>query len=107
MAIGLGRKARVLTRPKFKKRVFVLNFNGDVHASQAKALAFEVTSIICNAKEGDEVEAVNSKGEATCKGKVLKVRNPKSYDHTPDVTIAGPKKYIHEVRGIKCLRKVQ
>ncbi len=58
-------------------------------------------------KEGDEVEAVNRKGGATCKGKILKVHNPKSYDHTPVVTIAVPKKYIHEVRGIKRLRKVQ
>jgi len=52
-------------------------------------------------KEGDEVEAVNRKGEIICKGEVVKVRSPKSYDYTPVVTIAVPKKYIHEVRGLK------
>jgi len=57
-------------------------------------------------KEGDEVEAVNRKGEVVCKGKVLKVRNPKSYDHTPVITITIPKKYVDEVRGIKRLQKV-
>jgi len=57
-------------------------------------------------KEGDEVKAVNRKGETICKGKVIEVRNPKRYDHTPVVTIAVAKKYIHEVRGIKRLRKV-
>ncbi|MBA7642966.1 Ion-translocating oxidoreductase complex subunit B [subsurface metagenome] len=56
-------------------------------------------------KEGDQVEVVNRKGETVYKGKVLKVRSPKSYDHTPVVTVAAPKKYIHEVRGIKPMRK--
>ena len=57
-------------------------------------------------KEGDEVEAVNRKGEVVCKGKVLKVRNPKSYDHTSVITITVPKEYVDEVRGIKRLKKV-
>ena len=58
-------------------------------------------------KEGDEAEVVNRKGEAICKGKVIKIRNPKTYDHTPVVTVAVPKKYTHEARGIKLLRKGQ
>lgn len=57
-------------------------------------------------KEDDEVEAVNRKGEVVCKGKILKVRSPKTYDHTPVLTIVVPKKHIHEVRGIKCLKRV-
>lgn len=57
-------------------------------------------------KEADEVEAVNRKGEIICKGKVVKVRNPKSYDHTPVVTIVVPKKYVDEVRGIKRLERM-
>lgn len=56
-------------------------------------------------KENDEVEAVNRKGRIVCKGKVIKVRSPKRYDHTPVVTVAVPKKYLHEVRGIKRLNK--
>ncbi len=52
-------------------------------------------------KEGGRVEAVNRKGEPVCSGKVVKVRNPKSYDHTPVVTIAIPRRYFNEVRGIR------
>lgn len=58
-------------------------------------------------KEGDEVEAVNRKGKIVCRGKVIRVRSPKAYDHTPVVTVAVPKKYTHEARGIKLLRKGQ
>jgi len=56
--------------------------------------------------EGDEVEVVNRKAKVVCKGELLRIRNPKSYDHTPVLTIAVPKKYIDEVRGIKRLRRV-
>ena len=52
-------------------------------------------------KEGDEVEAVDRRGEVICKGKVIKINSPKSYDHTPVVRVAVPKKYIDEVRGMK------
>lgn len=58
-------------------------------------------------KEGDEVEAVNRKGKVVCTGRVLKVRNPQRHDHTPVITIAVPKQYLHDVRGIKRLRKGQ
>jgi len=57
-------------------------------------------------QEDDEVEAVNRKGETVCKGEVIGVRSPKSYDYTPVVTIAVPKKYIYEVRGLKSGREV-
>ncbi len=56
-------------------------------------------------KEGDEVEAVNRKSETICRGKIVKVRNPKSYNCTPVVTVAVPKKYVHEVRGIRRFAK--
>ena len=56
-------------------------------------------------KQGDEVQAVNRRGEVVCPAKVLKVRHPKSYDHTPIVTIAVAKKYLEEVRGMKPLAK--
>lgn len=52
-------------------------------------------------RENSEVEAVNRRGEVICKGKVVRVRNPESYDHTAVVTISIPKKYIHEARGVK------
>lgn len=52
-------------------------------------------------EEGDVVDAVNRKGEVVCKGKVIKILNPKGYDHTPVVTISVPKEFSDEVRGIK------
>ncbi|MGN0291390.1 MAG: 4Fe-4S binding protein [Lachnospiraceae bacterium] len=52
-------------------------------------------------KEGEEKEAVNRKGEVVCKGTILKVVNPESFDHTPVVTIEISKEYADEVRSIK------
>jgi len=52
-------------------------------------------------QKDDEVETVNRKRKAVCRGKVVKVHNPKSYDHTPVVTITVPKRYFDEVRGIR------
>jgi Fe-S-cluster-containing hydrogenase component 2 len=50
---------------------------------------------------GDIREAVNRKGEVLCRGRIIKVSNPASYDHTPVVTIEIPKKFADEVRSIK------
>lgn len=57
-------------------------------------------------KEGDEVNAVNREGEIACKAKVLKVRDPKSHDHTSVTTIVIPKEYSNQVRGIELQQKV-
>jgi serine protease SohB len=46
---------RELRRKVNKKRCFVIDFNGDIMATQSKALNFEITSVICSAQEGDEV----------------------------------------------------
>lgn len=52
-------------------------------------------------QEGYNVQAVNRKGDVVCKGKVLKMTNPKSFDHTPVVTVEIPKEFADEVRSIK------
>ena len=52
-------------------------------------------------ESGDIVEAVNRKGEVVCSGKVVKIVNPKSYDHTPVITIEIPKEFADEVRSLK------
>ena len=52
-------------------------------------------------EKGDVVDAVNRKGEVVCKGKVIKVLNPKGYNRTSVVTISVPKEFSDEVRGIK------
>jgi Fe-S-cluster-containing hydrogenase component 2 len=52
-------------------------------------------------QEGYKVQAVNRKGDVVCKGKVLKIANPKSFDHTPVVTVEIPKEFADDVRSIK------
>lgn len=53
--IALGYKASELRRKKGARRIFVIDFDGDVMASQAKGLTHEVTAVICNYLEGDSV----------------------------------------------------
>jgi serine protease SohB len=53
--VALGGKIKDIFRSKSKKKIFVIDFDGDTMATQAKALSYEVTSVICNASEGDEV----------------------------------------------------
>lgn len=49
---------------------------------------------------GEERDAMNRKGEVLCKGKIVKVVNPASYDHTPVVTVEIPKELADEVRTV-------
>jgi hypothetical protein len=50
---------------------------------------------------GEKVKAVNRGGRVVATGKVIKVRNHRSQDRTPIVTIAVPKKNAWVVRGIQ------
>lgn len=50
---------------------------------------------------GCDAKGVNRKGEVVCEGKIVKVVNPKSFDHTPVITIEIPKEFADEVRSIK------
>jgi len=52
---------------------------------------------------GEDVHAINRKGETVGKAKVIKVLNPKSYNRTPVVTISVDKKLVDEVRSIERL----
>lgn len=45
--------------------------------------------------------AMNRKGEVLCPGKIVKVMNPASFDHTPVVTVEIPKEYADEVRTVE------
>lgn len=56
---------------------------------------------------GEVVPAGGRGGEFLTEGKVVKVRNPKSHDGTPIITLEVPKEYCLEVRTIcrKELRK--
>ncbi|MDP6398001.1 MAG: protease SohB [Arenicellales bacterium] len=48
-------KAQKHAPEEFKKRVFVLNFHGDIRASEVALLREEVTAILLGVREGDEV----------------------------------------------------
>jgi ferredoxin len=50
---------------------------------------------------GDTVQAVDRHGKYICDGKVIRVQNPKSNDHTAVITIEYPNEYFEEVVSIK------
>lgn len=52
-------------------------------------------------QQGDQVEAVDRTGTVCCTGTVVKVLDPKAFDHTPVVTIEIPKQWADQVRSIK------
>lgn len=55
-------------------------------------------------EEGEEVDALNRKGEVVSKAKVVKVQNGRYEDKTPVISILVPKELSMEVRNIR-LRK--
>ena len=54
-------------------------------------------------QEGEEVDAVNRWGEPVCKGKILAVRKPRSYEGTAVIRMAIPVEHADEVRSMKRL----
>ena len=55
-------------------------------------------------EKGAEIDALSRAGEYVCKGRVIKVMNPKKNDHTPFVTIAIPKEHADTVRTMRRLK---
>jgi len=49
------RKAQASAAPSQRPRVFVLDFHGDLRATQVKGLREEITAVVCVARPGDEV----------------------------------------------------
>ncbi len=56
-------------------------------------------------KAGDTVQAVDRHGNAVCDAKVIKVRNPKSNDHTAIITVEYPKEYFEEAVNMKRIKE--
>jgi len=50
---------------------------------------------------GEVVDVINRSGQIIGNGKVLKVRNPKSYDRTPVIYLSVPQELSLEVRFLK------
>lgn len=55
MKVALGGKADKFYRKRNPKKIYILDFDGDVMASRAHALSQEITTIIYNACHGDQV----------------------------------------------------
>ena len=55
-------------------------------------------------EEGAEVDALSRAGEYVCKGRVVKVMNPKKNHHTPVITVAVPKEHADTVRTMRRLK---
>lgn len=51
-------------------------------------------------QKGDVIDATDRDGVPLIKGKVIEVQENTNYDHTRIVTIAVPKQYIHQIRGL-------
>ena len=58
-------------------------------------------------QKGDTIKAVDREGKVVCEAKVIRVLNPKAYDHTPVITVAIPKQFANVVRGIKRIEKAK
>jgi bacterioferritin-associated ferredoxin len=56
-------------------------------------------------EKGQEVAAVNRAGQVVCTGWVVRINNSAKNDCTPVVTMAIPKEWADEVRGMKRLAK--
>ena len=52
-------------------------------------------------QKGEEILALNRNGEVICKGKIVKVRSNKKFNHTSIVTFTVPKEFTEEARFFK------
>lgn len=72
--------------------------------SDAEALVSFPYEFLPLPEVGMKVDAVNREGKVVAGGKVIRVKSDKNYDHTLVVTIAVPKEWTDEVRGISLKR---
>lgn len=54
---------------------------------------------------GNSVDVVNREGQVLGKGEIKKIRNPKTFNNTPVLTVEVPQDLAEEVRGIKRLQR--
>ena len=55
-------------------------------------------------EKGDLVDAIDRNGNIICEGRIVRVQNPKAFNHTAVVTFSVPKKYSEIVRNFKLRR---
>ena len=51
-------------------------------------------------ERGDTVRATDRSGQAICDAEIVSVRKPKGFNKTAVVTMAVPREFVHEARGI-------
>jgi Fe-S-cluster-containing hydrogenase component 2 len=79
-------------------------FRVDMTYSKEKATVSFPYEFLPLPKKGDPVKGVNRAGEVVCDARVLRVQNPKGFDHTAVITLTVPKGLVMEVRSIKSLK---
>jgi hypothetical protein len=73
--------------------------------SQDEALISFPHELLPIPHKGDHVDATDRTGSALVKGTVVNVQEHPEYDHTRIVTIAVPKHYIDQIRGIAMIAR--
>ena len=76
--------------------IFVVDYN----FSENEALISFPYEFLPLPKNGSMVVATDRLGRVVTKGRAVKVLERKRFDYTVVVSIAVPKKFVHEVRGI-------
>ena len=79
-------------------------FRVDMTYAKAKATVSFPYEFLPLPKKGDIVQGVNRAGEVVCDAEVLRVQQPKGFDHTAVITVVVPKDLAMEVRSMKRLR---
>jgi Fe-S-cluster-containing hydrogenase component 2 len=77
-----------------------------LHYSDAESLVSFPYEYLPLPEEGSKQSATNRAGEVVCQGRVTSVRLVKKFDHTAIISVAVPKEFAHEVRGIERLARL-
>ncbi len=78
-------------------------FRVDTAYSEGKATVSFPYEFLPLPGKGDVVEGVNRAGEVVCDAQVLRVQQPRSFDHTAVITVVVPRELAMEVRSMKRL----
>jgi Fe-S-cluster-containing hydrogenase component 2 len=76
-------------------------FRVDMTYSEDKASVSFPYEFLPLPKKGDTVQGVNRAGEVVCDAVVLRVQQPKGFDHTAVITLSVPKHLAMKVRSLR------
>lgn len=82
-------------------------FRLDMTYSEKRATVSFPYEFLPMPRKGNIVHAVNRAGEVVCEAEVLRVQQPKRFDHTAVITVAVPKDVAMDVRSMKRLKGKQ